>query len=237
MKVEADAGPEDIARTLTDGFRVHYPHAVPQTIPLLAYDGRPSRPVPSMSVQAVLVCRKDVNVEIIERIAQTLFEQRAVLSQKESAFTHLDEHAAQVGLQFPLHEGAENFFRRKEPGFLNQHAETMGFILTLGLLVWSLAGWARRWYVQRRKNRVDIYYKAIDEVTDGVRDATRLEELENLESEMIQIDRRAADELIQEQLAADESYIIYQNMLNACRSMLQRTREQLLDSPGKPPAG
>ncbi|MBQ17748.1 MAG: TRAP transporter substrate-binding protein [Planctomycetaceae bacterium] len=227
--------PEVISRTLTAGFQVHYPYASSHTIPLMAYNGRPVSPVPSLSVQAVLVCQEDVDAEIIERITRTLFKQRAVLSQKETAFTHLDEQGAQLGLQFPLHQGAENFYRRKEPGFLNQHAETMGFVLTLALLSWSVIVWFQRWYLQRRKNRVDTYYKAIDEVIIRLPDITRFEELVELESELTRIDRRASDELIQEKLAADESYVIYQNMLNGCRSMLQQARDRLPDSPETTP--
>ena len=223
--------PEDIARTFTQGFRVHYPHTSPHTIPLMAYDGRPRKPVPSLSVQAVMACGGDVEPEIIERITKTLFEQRAVLSQRESAFTYLDEQTAQGGLQFPLHEGAENYFRRREPGFLSQNAESMGFVVTLLLLGWSVLTWVRRWYVQGRKNRVDTFYQAIGGVSERVHDAVDMEVLAELESELADIRRRATDELIQEQLAADSSYIVFQNMLGNCQALVERTRGELQLSP------
>jgi len=232
MHADDAAQPEDIARAFSAGFRVHHPYTSPQTIPLMAYEGRPLAPVPSMSIQAVLACHENVDAEIIGRIARTLFEQRAVLSQQESAFTHLDEQSAQSGLQFPLHMGAEHFFRRREPGFLNQHAEPMGFVVTLLLLTWSVLVWARRWYVQARKNRVDKHYKAIGTVIERLDSVTDVGELGELESELNHISRQAASELVQEQLAADESYIIYQNMLDGCRATLVRTRAQLQASAG-----
>ena len=232
MHSPANTDPEEIADRFTSGFRVHYPHVSPRTIPLMAYGGRPTAPVPSMSVQAVFVCHVEVEPRIIERITSTLFEQRAVLSQKEPAFTHLDEQLAQARLQFPLHEGAENFYRRREPGFLAENAESMGFILTMMLLVWSVLIWARRFYLQARKNRIDVYYSAVDSVMHQLNEATDVRTLGALDSELTDVHLRASAELVRERLAADESYIIYQNMFNWCQSMLVRRREEILASSG-----
>ena len=218
---------DDIARTFTRGFRVHYPHVTPQTVPLMAYNGKPLSPIPSLGVQAVLVCHKNVDMDIVERIARTLFEQRAVLSQKEATFSKLDEQTAQSGLQFPLHEGAENFYRRKDPGFVAENAEVMGFILTIILLCWSILSWVREWYTQNRKNKIDTYYQEVDDVIHRLHDGTDLKEIDELEGELLKIRQRASAELVNEQLAADESYIIYQNMLNGCQSMLVRTRQKI----------
>ena len=228
---EDGAEAETIAKQFTDGFRVHYPHIASHVIPQMAYQGRPVTPVPSLSVQAVLVCKKDVDEDIINRITHTLFTQRAVLSQKEPAFASLDESKAQTGLQFPLHEGAEKFYQRKEDGFFAENVEIMGFILTLGLLGWSGADWIRNWYLQRQKNRIDTYYEAVDDVIRRLHDGTDLEEIDELEVELLKIRQRASDELVHEKLAADESFIIYQNMLNGCHGMLVRMREKIQASP------
>ena len=235
IQMGEDAGkePQDIAREFTDGFRVHYPHIEPQTIPLMAYEGRPAAPVATLSVQAVLVCHEDVDAEVIERIARTLFGQRAVLSQQDTAFTHLNEQRAQATLHFPLHEGADNYYRRREPGFLSSNAESMGFVITIVLLLWSVLVWVRGWYLQRRKNRVDTYYKAIDALSCRVGEATCLQELETLESELQQIGRKARSELVEETLAADESYIIYQTMFADCLASLQYVRTRLRSPPSK----
>ncbi len=236
MRAVDGGNPDEISKTFTEGFRVHYPHTSPQTIPLMAYDGRPRKPVPSLSVQAVIACGSEIDPTTVERITRTLFEQRAVLSQRESAFTQLDEQKAQTRLQFPLHEGAENYFRRRDPGFLSQHAESMGFVVTLLLLTWSVVTWVRRWYVQGRKNRVDTFYQAIEAVSEQIHEAGDAVELAALESELVDIRRRATDELIQEQLAADSSYIVFQNMLGTCQALLELAREELRVSGSESPA-
>lgn len=224
---------EDTARSFTKGFRIHYPHVTPQTIPLMAYNGKPFFPIPSLGVQAVLACSRNTDAEVVERITRTIFEHRAVLSQKEPTFSDLDEQTAQSGLQFPLHEGAENYYRRKEPGFFAKNVEIMGFTLTTILLSWSILSWVREWYTQNRKNKIDSYYQAIDDVISRLHDGTNLKEIDDLENELLKIRQRASAELVKEQLAADESYIIYQNMLNGCQAMLVRIREKIQASSNK----
>jgi hypothetical protein len=109
----------------------------------------------------------------------------------------------------------------------------MGFILTLMLILWSVIIWAQRWFLQRRKNRIDTYYEEIDKVINRLHDGTDLEEINALEAQLLKIRLRASAELVKEKLAADESYIIYQNMLNGCESMLVRMREKIQAPPEK----
>jgi len=228
-----DDSAEDIARTFANGFRVHYPYVSPQIIPLMAYNSKPISPIPSLGVQAVLVCHKNTDTDVIERIARTMFKQRAVLSQKEPSFSGLNEEAAQVALQFPLHAGAENYYQRNEPGFLRTYAELIALAITVLLLLWSALTWTRRWYEQHRKNRIDTYYQAVEDIICRLHDGTDMGEIDELENELLKIRQRASGELVKEQLAADESYIIYQNMLNGCQAMLARMREKIQAASGK----
>jgi len=227
------------SETLSTGFKIHYPHVSPHTIPLMAYrgpdsqPGHPHQPIATVGVKAVLVCHNKLPNELAETITRTIFEHRAVLSQKHIAFSNLNEKSSTTHLQFPLHPGAEQFFQRKEPSFFEKHVEVMGFALTLSLIIWSMLIWARRWYILRRKNRIDTYYKAIDEVINRLHDGTDLREITELETELLKIRQRASAELVKEQLAANESYIIYQNMLNGCQAMLVRMREKIQASPEK----
>jgi len=220
-----------VAQTLTDGFRVHYPYVSPHTIPLLAYPGQPTQPIGTVGVKAVLACHNtNLSDEIAETLTRTLYEHRAALSQKHSAFSSLDEQSSTAHLQFPLHPGAENFFRRTDPGFFAKHVEVMGFVLTLILILWSVLVWVQRWYLKSRKNRIDTYYVAIDDVINRLHDGTDLVEINQLETELLKIRQRASEELVKEQLDADESFIIYQNMLNGCQQLLvQKKQEKQLE--------
>ena len=222
------SGAHEWARTMADGFRVHYPHATDHTIPLLAYPGagggQPAEPIPTLGVQAVLVCHKDLPADLVETITRTIFEHRASLSQRHAAFSSLSENVAQESLQFPLHEGAEQYFRREEPGFLVKYAESMGFILSASIILWGLIGGIRKWLLQKRKDRIDKYYQAIESIIGRLREGG--ESLDDLEEELITLRKDALHELVKEKLAADESFVIYQNMANGCQQLLAQKKQE-----------
>ncbi len=81
---------EVTAQTLTQGFRVQYPHATALTIPMLAYDGQPREPIGTVGVKAVLTCHRDLPDDVAETVIRTIYEHRAVLSPQHSAFIQLD---------------------------------------------------------------------------------------------------------------------------------------------------
>ena len=215
---------DSVADILTQGFRVHYPHASAHTIPLLAYTGQPTRPIGTVGVKAVLVCHRDLPDEIAESIARTIYEHRAVLSQHHSAFSQLDETASTRNLQFPLHPGAEQFFHRDDPGFLVKYAEAMGFLLSACILLYGLGSGIRKWLLQRRKDRIDKYYQAIESIIGRIREGE--ESIDDLELELITLSKDALSELVGEKLAADESFVIYQNMANGCQQLLAQKKQE-----------
>ena len=213
-----------MAHILTQGFRVHYPHASAHTIPLLAYRDQPTRPIGSIGVKAVLACHRDLPDDVAETIVRTIYDHRAELSQKHSAFIHLNESTSSQALQFPLHPGANQFFHRDDPGFLVKYAEAMGFILSACILLFGLASGLRKWLLQKRKDRIDKYYQAIESIIGRLREGE--EALEDLEEELITLRKDALSELVREKLAADESFVIYQNMANGCQQLLAQKKQE-----------
>ena len=147
-----------------------------------------------------------------------------MLSQQHSAFIHLDETTSSQGLQFPLHAGADQFFHRDDPGFLVKYAEAMGFIMSACILLWGLAGGIRKWLLQKRKDRIDKYYQAIEGIIGRLRENEEC--VDELEKELISLRKDALSELVREKLAADESFMIYQNMANGCQQLLAQKKQE-----------
>ena len=155
-------------------------------------------------------------------LLETLFSQRAVLGRDLTLLCQLDENTAQSGLQFPLHSGAESYYRRNEPGFLAENAESIGLIVTLLLLALSGMHSLHRWYAQRRKNHVDTYYRRIQEILESLDRSASLAQLQGgLEKELRTVEAAACEELIDERLDADHSYVILQNMLQDCDTQIR----------------
>ncbi|MCH2119050.1 MAG: hypothetical protein MK161_15265, partial [Pirellulales bacterium] len=118
-------------------------------------------------------------------------------------------------------------YRRREPGFLVENAEAMGFVLTLLLLLWSMVVWGQKFYAQNRKNRIDKYYKEVTLVTEKLNEIQDIKACAVLELKLDEIRHRASVELVEEKLAADNAYLIYQNMLNGCQDALARAHSRL----------
>ncbi|KLU05800.1 TRAP transporter solute receptor, TAXI family [Rhodopirellula islandica] len=208
-------------RAFIDGFRTHYPHAEFAEIPLMSYEGSPTSPTPSVGIGAVLACRASWEEELASDLVQTLFAHRAVLGRKISLLSGLDEQSSQTQLQFPLHRGAEAYFRRNEPGYLAENAESIGVLITVALLLASGLHGLKKWIDQKRKNRVDVYYGRVQQILDSLGSqgfsnfGDALRDLEAIESTTCQ-------ELIEERLDADHSFVILQNMIHRCRAEIER---------------
>ncbi|MGB7326773.1 MAG: TAXI family TRAP transporter solute-binding subunit [Rubripirellula sp.] len=212
-------------KAFIDGFRTHYPYATYTEIPLMAYEGKPRRPTAAVGIGAVLACRDDWDDDLARDLVQTLFAHKAVLGHQISLLSGLDENSSRSSLQFPLHQGAESYYRRNEPGFLAENAESMGLLITLALLTFSGLHGVKKWVDQNRKNRVDVYYQRVQELQANASQSDGNSGAASWYQTLNEIESQACEELISERLDADHSYVILQNMIARCRRELERIHQ------------
>ncbi len=216
----AGADTELASKKFIEGFQTNYPFVSIQTIPMMSYSGLPKSPVPTLGVSAVLVASRDLPYGTVQNITKTLFNHRVDLTNEVAVFAKLDEANASKNLRFPLHEGADAFFRRSEPGFLTKNAEAMGFILTVILLGWSCLAAGKNLIVRVRKDHADTYYAAVDEIMAAINDDLTPSEVTQLKTKLLAVDHEIRQDLIDEKLKADDTFLIYQNMYHACYTIL-----------------
>ncbi len=127
------------------------------TIPKGSYRGHPPLPaadLPTAVVQRLLVASADVDGSTVNTITRTLFERRRdlVALTPLAGFIAAPEQAA--GTFLPIHPGAQRYYDREKPSYLQQNAEPIAVIITVLVLVGSgllqLAS-------QRRRGRLDTY--------------------------------------------------------------------------------
>ena len=82
----------------------------------------------------------------------------------------------------------------------------------------------RKWLLQKRKDRIDKYYQAIESIIGRLRENEEC--VDELEAELISLRKDALSELVKEKLAADESFVIYQNMANGCQQLLAQKKQE-----------
>lgn len=201
-----------------EGFRFDYPFAEPYVIPILTYSaragGKPERPISTIAIRAVLAARSDLPDDVVRRATAAIFAGRTNLIREYGNATEIRERFDETWLQYPVHSGAQAYYRRDEPGFLITYAELMGFILSVVVFFVATFAGVREAIIRRKKNRIDVYYMRLDQILTELRtDAPEEERLEELDEELDEMQRRAFKQLVAEQLRADESFRIFQDFL------------------------
>jgi TRAP transporter TAXI family solute receptor len=213
-----------------EGFRFEYPFAEPYIIPLLTYGsptgGMPQRPIATIAIRAVLVAQSNVPSEAIRQVTSAVFSSRTELIRTHATAVEIRERFDDTFLQYPVHSGAQAYYRRDEPGFLVTYAELMGFMLSLVVFLMAAFAGIREWIRLRKKNRIDVYYTRLDQILTELRaEDVDMSRLDSLEEELGEMQRRAFKQLVDEQLRADESFRIFQDFLAECKSQIADLRK------------
>ena len=223
-------GEADLVRSAVVGFKTVYPYVDPVVVPVNVYPGQepgttgqPELPVATLSVPAILVVRREMDDDLARSITRTLFERRASLVRQEPSLSQMKELISSEGLQYPLHEGAEDFYHRSDPGFLVTYAESMGFLLSAMLAFWGVMVGVAGWMKQRKKDRLDLYFVSIERIMSEVSDENpETRRLHALNRDLTRLRHQAVQEMVSEKLLADESFRIFQTMLSDCQAMVEK---------------
>ena len=206
--------------------RVGYvaPNMKPWKIPAFTYDlpGN-DQPLLTVAVDTLLVTRKEVPAATIYELTRTLLEQKprftAVAPQ---LFGGINESFDPLDLSFPLHAGARRYLERDEPSLLERYAESINMLVYVTFLFLTGFLALARWRDHRKKDRVDVFYQQVL----AVRDRIGAEPPQALLDELNLLERDAFSALINERLAADESFRIFTDLLAHARAELKGLLQQ-----------
>lgn len=170
-----------------DAIALKRPFLTSAIIPAGAYTGAtpvPSNDTPTSAVQRLLVTRADVDRDAIRELTRILFEHRLDLTIRFSLASAITQPDIKAGLSVPLHEGAEAFYNRDEPSFVQENAEPLALLVTVLTLMISGLFALRSWLQSSQKNSADIYnYQLLDIQKQAVLEDD-LEELAGLKMEL-----------------------------------------------------
>lgn len=217
------------------GFCLDFPFLSPEVIPIYSYTmrggdhpGEPEQPVATLSLRSLLVCRKNLSENIVKDITHAIFENRANLVRDHIIAFQISEEFDRSNLQFPLHAGARAYYEREKPFFLVTYAEPMGFILSLLIAVVGMLAGLKQWISMKKKNRIDRYYVDLDKLLNRMNsDNIGRNELLEIEQKLSGMRHKAVNELINEKLMANESFLIFQQLLSDCQRQVHERLHNL----------
>ncbi|GHD31963.1 TAXI family TRAP transporter solute-binding subunit [Halioglobus pacificus] len=199
----------------SEGISYLVPQLEPAHIPALTYNlpGN-ERGLSTMSVDMLLVASREAPERAIYDLTRTLIEQKARFAAlAPNIFSWVTEDFDPLALNFPLHRGARLYLERDEPGFLERYAESINLLVYLAFLCLTGVVALARWQARRKKNRVDTFYTRI--LT--IRERIAFDDPITLRNELEALEREAFELLINERLAADESFRIFTELLSQVR--------------------
>ena len=210
-----------------DGFCMKYVHAHTFTLPRFTYGDYPRQPVLTVAVDAILATRADVDPHLVHEVTRLLIEEEPRLANENILFQFMNEKFDYHTLDFPLHEGALKFFRRDEPSFLERFAEVIALGISAMLLLYGAAGALLRWLRLRKKNRVDTYYDRALQIELASSKFTAAAEYDNAIAQLHALRYAAFEELAAERLLANESFLIFTQLVQSLLTMFEARAEAL----------
>ncbi len=180
----------------------------------------------TLSVDTILVTRKDISADLIYLLSKTLFEHKPrFMAIAPSLFSAINTNFDQMDLNFPLHAGTRRYLERNEPSFLERYAETINMLVYVVFLLISGFLAMARWNAHRKKDRIDTFYTR----AFAIRKQAQPENCRELKEQLIKLEEEAFASLINEKLAANESFRIFTDLLARIHSEIDKTE-------GSPPS-
>jgi TRAP-type uncharacterized transport system substrate-binding protein len=191
------------------------PQFRPIILPANLYPGIVTDPVVTIAVDKLLVGRSDIPEAVVYQLISEILRLKPALSAAHPGLFHkLSGDFDATGLSFVVHPGAQAYIERDAPSAYERYSGVAEVAVTILVGVFSGIFAIVRIYRIRRKNRIDTFYEraiGIRKSVHGNKDAADRSQALN---EIRQLQDSAFDLLVDERLAADESFRIFITLSN-----------------------
>ena len=214
-----------------------YPAFGPSRIPEGAYSGNPPVPpqdLPIIAVHRTLLASAGADEAAIRAITGVLIEQRQEMMQEipdqmtevRLLLTQVRQPEAQIGLGPPLHPGALSFYNKDKPSFLLAHADYVGLMLTIVLVVGSWIWELKRWMQNRQKDAADQYSKRVVALMNSAQEANSQASLGAIWRDLLAILGEAVHDLDADRLS-EQSFHSFRSILEIALDVTRDRRANL----------
>ena len=208
-------GPVDAATLLNPTF-------VPFIIPEGVYGRSMTEPVVTIAVDKMIVTRRDLDPTVVYDLIDEIVRLRPALSaNRPGLFTDLSGDFDASRSTFVVHSGAQDYLRRTAPTVYERYSGIAEVVVTAFVAVASATFAGVRLYRLRRKNRIDRYYAATIQIRKTLKAISTEAERQTAASQLRALQDEAFDLLVNEKLAADESFMIFITLSNEVLHQLE----------------
>ena len=214
--------PESIGTgSIVDSAVLLNPQLRPFVIPVGTYGNATPEPVVTLAVDKILVARHDLNSSVVyDLVNEILRSGPALAARRPGLFQELSDGFDTSRSTFVLHAGTQAFLHRSAPSIYERYSGIAEVVVTLFIAAASAIFGGIRILRMRKKNRIDKFYSqaiAIRHSLNGI--LSNKERLRKID-ELRKLQDTAFDLLVDEKLAADESFRIFITLSNDIMSQL-----------------
>ncbi len=160
------------------------------TIPVGAFIGAmptPRAKITTAIVNRVLVSREEIPSSAIHELTRVLFEHRLDLIIRFALASAVVRPQTDIGISVPLHEGAEQYFNRDQPSFIQENAEPIALVITVFAMMFSGLLTLRNRLGNTQKNRMDSYNYMLLALAEQAHLAQDAEQVKKLKTQMFEV--------------------------------------------------
>lgn len=210
-----------------EGFCMNYTTARPFIIPMQTYTFGPKEPVLTLAVDAVLLCRQDIDAEDVYLIVDDLMKNSKILVDKNPLLSSINPKFDIGTLNFPLHEGTIRYLERDEPSFFEKHIDIIAYISTIFMAGFGVILAFVRKMKAAKKDRIDVFYEKVLAIEKSMNNVASLTEINQLLESLHLLKQDAFKALVEEKLLANESFNIFLGLTDTIITRFEKKADQL----------
>ncbi len=191
------------------------PEFQPVVLPTNLYPGVVTDPVVTIAVDKLLVVRSDIPETVVYDLISEILRLKPALSAALPGLFHkLTGDFDASSSTFVIHPGAQAYIEREAPSAYERYSGVAEVAVTILVGLFSGIFAIVRIYKIRRKNRIDTFYERAIGIRKSVQADTDAAARSRALKEIRQLQDSAFDLLVDERLAADESFRIFITLSN-----------------------
>jgi len=216
FKLSSLGSPQGIGQgSLVDAAVLLNPTLRPFVIPVGTYGDATPEPVLTVAVDKMLVARTSLERSVVYDLINEIHRLRpAISAQRPGLFQDFSDDLDTGRSTFVLHPGTLAYLQRSAPSVYERYSGIAELAVTVLIALVGAIFAGIRFFRRRRKNRIDMFYSETIRLRNSVTEEGGLEERAAVIAKIRQLQNTAFELLIDEKLAADESFRIFVTLTN-----------------------
>jgi TRAP transporter TAXI family solute receptor len=206
--------PDEVGSAL-DGLCANVPSLQRAVIPVLAYGGTPQTAVGTIRAATYLLARDDVAPSRVARVTEALFRDKVRLTRVDGSLSRLSEGFDRAAVTYPIHVGADRYFRRDDPSFLERYSDPISLAMSVVAVLWSGMSALRTARQRGRLHRIEDVHREAAALEERAREARTREARRRVYDDADALRTRVFDQLVDERFVADDAFRVLVLRLDA----------------------